>query len=554
MREHPADHWLPGVECDAGPCLDERWDRRSSTFALAPDCWQTEASAAEAGINAQSMTLIGDGQQIVFAAKQATNADGSPTPGRIATARFDPEAGGDGACPEMKWPRADDVWVMHAANGAHVVGPDGRFWSFGGDVAGTRGVRAFDWESGWAQYPFTSLAPPLGDDPNWNMPNALAIALPGSGVAIARGVASNDPLTMEKRPTSLEWWTFGPDRSPVWVARAQLVSGTLGYGTLNSLRGQARLLSVGACAPDDRDGVGNRLVVLGDNGRAVALPTGDSPPLLVADRPVDAPDDRPNYGSATVLLPLRAGTPYAPGSVLYIGGGFKGDVFPELRRRLDLFDPACRTWTRAGRTLPRGRNFATAVLLPDGSILLAGDDQGARDIFYIDPTYGFAVTVGHDMLQRMRGTGLGGLVLSDGRVVLAGGTQPDGDDPRAPPDVDLWEPPYLHAGAQPTIARGPGQIPIDAHVSIEVVKGGPDVTEVVLLAYGSSFMGNNPNQRLIELAIDRNASDPRSGLIALTGPPARWAPTGRYLLFALTADRIPSRGVPVDVVDAAAGP
>jgi hypothetical protein len=115
----------------------------------------------------------------------------------------------------------------------------------------------------------------------------------------------------------------------------------------------------------------------------------------------------------------------------------------------------------------------------------------------------------------------------------------------------------LHAGvpaARPQIAPPSKPISIDGMYSIEMAAAGPEVTEVVLLAYGSSFMGNNPNQRLIELEIDRDGSDPGSRVIALHGPPAGWAPAGRYLLFALTADRIPSPGVPVDVVDSAAGP
>jgi Domain of unknown function (DUF1929) len=189
--------------------------------------------------------------------------------------------------------------------------------------------------------------------------------------------------------------------------------------------------------------------------------------------------------------------------------------------------------------------------------LLAGDAEGARDIFYIDPQRDFAVTVGHDSLSRMRGMGVGGLVLADGRVVLAGGKEPDGNELRAPLDVDLWEPPYLDTGARaarPTFAAVLGTIPIAAPFSIEMAKGSPAITEVVLLAYGSWFMGNNPNQRLVELAIERDGSDPSSPTIALRGPPAGWAPAGRYLLFALGDDRIPSVGVPVDVVEAGGGP
>src|SRR4029078_12857211 len=104
------------------------------------------------------------------------------------------------------------------------------------------------------------------------------------------------------------------------------------------------------------------------------------------------------------------------------------------------------------------------------------------------------------------------------RWVLAGGDERDGDALRAPPDVELWEPPYLHAGipgTPPAIAALSGPIPVDGTCSIEMAAGSPEIAEVALLAYGSSFMGNNPNQRLVELEIDRDCSNPGSRTIAL---------------------------------------
>jgi len=553
VREYPVDHWIPGVQCAADDhgreiCLAERPDR-SSTFPLAPECWQNTASMDEPGINAQRMTLIDDGEEIVFAGTHGNNTDASEDTARIAIARFD----GGGACPEMTWP--EFAKVGHVANGAHVVGPNGRFWSFAGDVGGTQAAWTYDRSSDpdWVRYAVES--PPLvaTSDLNWTLPNGLAIALRASGVAIVRSVAWNDTNHSNGISTSLERWTFLPDGAPALVAQTQIQPG-MGYAAVQSMRGQLRLFPVGGCPPD---GLGDRLVALGDPGWAVALPGVDSAAMLISTRSsVDANDHRPNTGSTSVLLPLRPGSSYAPGSVLYIGGAPGNDVDPE-DAQLDLFDPACGTWTPSGGHLPRGRSFATPVLLPDGSILLAGDAQGAQDIFYIDPQRGFAVTVGHDTLNRMRGMGIGGLVLADGRVVLAGGNDPAGTEARAFPDVDLWEPPYLHAAnaaARPTVAPLSGPIAIDSTFSIELTTGSPAIAEVVLLAYGSSFMGNNPNQRLVELTIDRDASDPASGTMVLHRPPAGWAPAGRYLLFALTADRIPSPGIPVDVVDSPAGP
>jgi galactose oxidase-like protein len=550
VREHPEDHWLPGVDCDAasGICLAERPDRRASTFALAPDCWQLPESLGEPGINAQRMTLTDDGRAIVLAGSHMTQADASRSTAGVAIAHFEDDGGNDGDCPPIEWPEwLDDDAATAVANGAHVVGPDGSFWSFVGNIGGTWGAMSHDAQSGWVPHPVPSPAPPLSPDLNWNAPNALAIALPAHGVAIVRSAATDDAKARDLLPPNqVEWWTFGLDPAPARSGHAVIESGILGYAAMHSTRGQLRLFSVG-----------DHLAVLGDSGRAEALSAGASTLGRLGDRPADRGFALPNYGSASVFLPFRSGSTYAPGSVLYIGGSPDKDLDPAHRRRLDLYDPASDTWTRAVGGLPRGRNFTAPVLLPDGSILLAGDSGGARDVFYIDPQRDFAVTVGHDILSRTRGVGVGGLVVASGRVVLAGGNQPDGEEMRAPPDVDVWEPPYLDVGAraaQPTIAKAPGSIAIDRHFSIDMTPDSAPVTGVVLLAFGSSFMGNNPNQRLIELAMQRDANDPRSPTIALTGPPAGWAPAGRYLLFALGADRIPSVGIAVDVVEGDASP
>jgi hypothetical protein len=94
-----------------------------------------------------------------------------------------------------------------------------------------------------------------------------------------------------------------------------------------------------------------------------------------------------------------------------------------------------------------------------------------------------------------------------------------------------------------------GPIHAGAGFTIQMEPGGPEIAEVVLLAYGSSFLGNELNQRLIELDVDPAAHEARSGTLSLTGPPPGWAPAGRYLLFALDRQRIPSVGIPVDIVD-----
>jgi hypothetical protein len=125
------------------------------------------------------------------------------------------------------------------------------------------------------------------------------------------------------------------------------------------------------------------------------------------------------------------------------------------------------------------------------------------------------------------------------------------DSMSVPADAEIWEPPYLRVhpdGARPAIAEAPDQISAGVPFPLVLAAGSPGVLEVVLLAYGSPFMGNDLNQRLIELEIDRAQADSVGGTLWITGPPPGWAPPGPYLLFVLDPDRVPSVGWPVDVV------
>jgi hypothetical protein len=208
-------------------------------------------------------------------------------------------------------------------------------------------------------------------------------------------------------------------------------------------------------------------------------------------------------------------------------------------RRLQVYDPTAGTWTTVG-TLRNIRFLATPVLLPDGSVALVGGNDTDLHTYYVDPGRGFSVATGRATLGRARGAGAG-VLLADGRVMVGGGLVTI-SSAREPPDLDVIEPPYLAPGrARPIVAGAPATIAHDTPFSLTVTGGGPPPHEIVLMAFGSSARGYDPNQRLVQLA-----SSPPDGLgnVTVQGPPASWAPPGRYLLFAV-ADHVPSVGVPV---------
>jgi hypothetical protein len=167
----------------------------------------------------------------------------------------------------------------------------------------------------------------------------------------------------------------------------------------------------------------------------------------------------------------------ADGTVLVVGGGtsgsYNGPIFTP-----ELYDPVAATWTQmAAQTAPR-MYHSTALLLPDGRVLSAGQSKGT-----------------------LAKTG------------------------------EIFSPPYLFAGPQPTITSAPTSVGYSQQFSITT----PDfasITRVALVKAGSVTHSNNFDQRYVDLAFQ---SDGTSGLNATSPPDFNHAPPGWYMLFILSS-------------------
>jgi len=184
----------------------------------------------------------------------------------------------------------------------------------------------------------------------------------------------------------------------------------------------------------------------------------------------------------TVLLPDR--------TMVTIGGG-KGDVGGDLwqfdagQLNAELYDPVSRTW-KLGPPQQEGRTYhSTAVLLPDGRVVSAGDD-------------------------------------------VNGGKTSD--------TAEIYEPPYLHKGvARPRLTNAPASVRWGASFTAET----PDaVTKAVLIAPSVVTHSVDMNQRYVQLAVTQRAD--RRGVDLLAPPNPNVAPPGPYMLFLLNAQGVPS--------------
>ena len=207
-----------------------------------------------------------------------------------------------------------------------------------------------------------------------------------------------------------------------------------------------------------------------------------------------------------------------------------------------------------GADMNAPRSFANSVLLPDGRIAVVGGGVGeTNNILYrwqytaaqlrvdlYDPaantfTYGNAQAEGRTYHSTA-------LLLPDGRVMSAGDdiNGPTGPDSGVKTDTaEMWSPPYLFnadgtAATRPVIDSAPASI--DYGKPFLVGTSGA-VSRAVLVAPGAVTHDNDMSQRVVPLATPV-AGD---GGITLQAPASgNEAPPGYYMLFVLDANGTPS--------------
>jgi hypothetical protein len=200
------------------------------------------------------------------------------------------------------------------------------------------------------------------------------------------------------------------------------------------------------------------------------------------------------YGN-TVLLP--------DGTMVTIGGGAgrssdanggtswtNGDD-PALKA-VELYDPSTGTW-RVGPSEQRFRTYhSIALLLPDGSVLSAGDDL-------------------HEDQARPDATWIG--------------------------SAEIYRPPYFFKGARPTIAAAPAAITPARSFAVST----PDeasIDHAVLMAPSATTHGADMTQRHVRLLVTGRAGG--QGVTLAVPANSNVVPAGYYMLFLVNAQGVPS--------------
>jgi len=243
-----------------------------------------------------------------------------------------------------------------------------------------------------------------------------------------------------------------------------------------------------------------------------------------------------SYGTS-VLLPLTPANNYKP-VVMIMGGGNPSTATTEL---IDL-SAATPKWTN-GPPMSEPRIEMNATILPNGKIIALGgslndEDTGTASLNadLYDPASNTFSSAGMNAFARLYHSN--SLLLPDGTVWVAGGNPARGTYEQ---HMEIYSPAYLF-NPDGTLATRPaitGVPPSGIGYGSAFQVQTPDaasITSVVLMRPGAPTHAFDMEQRLVAMNFTAG-----SGLLNVTAPPnGNIAPPGYYMLFILNSSGVPS--------------
>jgi Domain of unknown function (DUF1929) len=239
---------------------------------------------------------------------------------------------------------------------------------------------------------------------------------------------------------------------------------------------------------------------------------------------------------------------FAPGKILRVVGGAFAAVSdrPGRDAAIVIDINGARPRITATAPMPLPLHWHTATVVPDGRVVVTGGsalaDQlvGVNDRAFIwDPATGAWTEGARTESGKARLYHSTALLLPDATILVAGGGA-GGNGPQTNTNAELYRPPYLfdengRSAPRPRITGGATSLRYNVVHNIKVDNGAA-IARVTLIKTGSVTHGFDMEQRFLELTFRAEGN-----VLKVRAPAnARLAPPGRYMLFVLNAQGVPS--------------
>jgi hypothetical protein len=234
---------------------------------------------------------------------------------------------------------------------------------------------------------------------------------------------------------------------------------------------------------------------------------------------------------------------YRPGQILYSGGGTPLNSANPAQASSEVIDfsSATPTWQATG-SMNSPRYTHTLTVLPDGKVLAVGGSTVMDDIYPTkavlsseewDPATGAWTTLASMQVPRMYHSTA--VLLPDGRVLVAGGGHDESITSPGEYSAQFYSPPYLFQGPRPMITSAPASATYGSTMTVQT----PDAASIAsaaLVSLGADTHTLDMNQHFVPLSFT-----PGSGALNVQVPTSSSvAPPGYYMLFILNGAGVPS--------------
>ena len=206
---------------------------------------------------------------------------------------------------------------------------------------------------------------------------------------------------------------------------------------------------------------------------------------------------------------------------------------------LDMTQPSPAWQQTASMAYPR--SFLNLTTLPDGSVLATGGETDRNGGTIANAVYAaelwspqtqtWSTMASMHTPREYHGTAL---LLPDGRVLVSGMGADFGNVPDEK-SAEFYSPPYLFKGSRPTISQAPAQIQYASNFFVGTPDGAT-IASVALIRTGAVTHFFDQNERYLPLIFTQT-----TGGLTVTAPVnANLAPPGYYMLFIVNNAGVPS--------------
>jgi Domain of unknown function (DUF1929)/Bacterial Ig domain/Glyoxal oxidase N-terminus/Kelch motif len=233
---------------------------------------------------------------------------------------------------------------------------------------------------------------------------------------------------------------------------------------------------------------------------------------------------------------------YLPGKIIKAGSASDSQGSGPSSKTTFVMDTtaASPTWTQTS-SMANPRSFFNLVTLPDDTVLAVGGETDKNGGNIANAVYAAELwspqTQAWTTMSSMhtpREYHSTALLLPDGRVLVSGMGADFGNVPDEK-TAEFFSPPYLFKGARPVISQAPTQIQYGTNFFL-ATSDGPTIASATLIRTGGTTHFFDQNTRFVPVSYVQTA-----GGLTVTAPiNATLAPPGYYMLFIVNGNGVPS--------------